>query len=141
MANACLAPQNDCELCCSRTIYHRIVKTGSPREPAWLTLGHRILAGGSFFLAVLALEELDVHVGSVHPHQLAAPIGQSGRREQQEELLEIEALDRALDRQCRVIVGNRPELAIAPPCAVDGHDADIVTAAEGDAFCALAFIG
>jgi hypothetical protein len=42
------------------------------------------------------------------------------------------------DGQDRVSVGDGVELTIAAPGAVDGHDADIIAAAEGHAIEALA---
>src|SRR4029450_1396860 len=60
----------------------------------------------------------------------SSAIGQPGRRQQQEEFLEIEALDGALDGKRRVVIRDGVQHAVASPGAVDGHDTDVITAAE-----------
>src|SRR5262245_2495516 len=67
---------------------------------------HGVLAGRAAvaLLGILALQERDVHLGAVDAHQLAAPVREPGRRQQQEEFLEIEALNGALHRQRGVVV-------------------------------------
>lgn len=50
-----------------------------------------MVVGSTALLAVLAAQELDVHLGTVDAHQLAAPVGKAGGREQQS--TEIVVLD------------------------------------------------
>src|SRR5262245_65212986 len=87
--------------------------------------GHHGVLGGRAamaFLGVLALEERDVHFGAVDAHQLAATVSESGRRQQQEEFLEVQSLDGTFYRERGVGVGNSIEHAITPPGSVDSHD-------------------
>src|SRR5579883_1083409 len=56
-----------------------------------------LLADLRSLLARLELHEADAGVAAVDPDQLAAPEGEAGRRQQQEELLGLQHVDRALD--------------------------------------------
>src|SRR6266702_6335593 len=101
---------------------------------------HGVMAGRAALLPVLAAQELDVHLGAVDAHQLAAAVGKAGGRQQQEELLQVQALDRAFHREDGVGVGDRVQLAVAAPGAIDGHDADIIAAAECYPFRAFSIL-
>src|SRR6516164_1872664 len=80
-------------------LLHRIVKQSRASHEAIRRRdrsGERLreqVSGGVLaaarLLLVLALQELDVHLGAVDAHELAAAIGQTRRRQQQEELLEV----------------------------------------------------
>src|SRR4029079_18583557 len=92
-------------------------------------------------LSVLGAQELNVHLGAIDAHQFTAAVGKSGRRQQQEELLEVQPLDRAFHGEDGVGVGNRVELAVAAPGAVDRHDADVIAAAESHALRIFSILG
>src|SRR6266851_630068 len=83
---------------------------------------------------VLSLEKLNVNLGAVDADELATPIGQTGRRQQQEEFLEIEALNGSIDGKYGVSVRYRVEQTVAAPRSVDAHDTDAISAAERHAF-------
>ena len=85
-----------------------------------------------------SLQELDVHFRAVNPDKLATAIGEAGGGKQQKELLEVQALDRAFDREHGVVVGDRVELTIPAPSPINGHDADVIATAEGHALQTLA---
>src|SRR5215470_13824193 len=76
-------------------------------------------AGG---LPLVALpQEVDADLVAIDPGELAAAIGKAGRRQQQEEFLQVQALDGTLDRQLGAGFGDVLHGAVAPPGAVDGH--------------------
>src|SRR5512143_1359872 len=110
------------------------------RQRARGSRGRVVTGGRTALLLVLAAQELDVHLRAVDAHELAAAIGETGRGQQQEELLQVQPLDRSLDREDRVGVGDGVEHAVAAPSSVDGHDADIVAAAERDTLGTLAIL-
>jgi hypothetical protein len=85
---------------------------------------------GLFHFAALRLQELDIHIGSVDANEFATTIGKTRGRQEQKELLEIEALDRAVHRQHGVIIRYGLEQTIATPRSVDSHDANIIASAE-----------
>src|SRR5664279_510638 len=64
-------------------------RTPGPHEGS----NHLVCSRARLLFLALALDELDVHLRAVHPNQFATSIGQPGRRQQQEKLLQIEALD------------------------------------------------
>jgi hypothetical protein len=72
-----------------------------------------------FLFPRLTLQELDIHFGAVDADQLTAAIGETGGRQEQKELLEVEALDRTVNRQHRIVVGNGVEKTLAAPGAID----------------------
>src|SRR6202035_1064003 len=90
---------------------------------------------------VPALQKPDIDLGAVDADELASAIGQAGGGQQQKELLEIEALNRAFDGEDGVVVRYGLEQAIAAPRSIDAHDADAIPAAEGHAFRCLAILG
>jgi hypothetical protein len=70
---------------------------------------------------------------AIDPGQLAATERQSCGRQQQEEFLEIDTLDRTLDDKACARLGHVHDAATAAPCAVNGHEPDRETALERDA--------
>src|ERR1700722_3307922 len=98
----------------------------------------RVLGNTGLLFLVLSDQKLDIDFDAVDANEFAPAIGQAGRRQQQEELLEIEALNRPLDSQHRIGIGYRIEHAVPAPRSVDAHDADAVAAAERHAL--LSFV-
>ena len=64
----------------------------------------------------------------------AAPVRASGGRQHEEELLGIQAVDRAADGELGAGIGDVPDAAFALPGAVDAHDPGVVAVPELDAF-------
>src|ERR1700744_6245973 len=85
------------------------------------------------------LQEGHADLVAIDPGQLAAAVGQPGRRQQQEELLQMEALDRALDGELGAGLGHVLHGAIAAPGAVDAHHMCRYSALEGDAVALAPF--
>ena len=72
-------------------------------------------AGGALVVLLLAgLQEGDADLVAIDPGELAAPVGEAGGRQQQEEFLQVQALDRALDRQLGAGLGDVLDGAVAP---------------------------
>lgn len=104
---------------------------------------HRLFGLGRaarLLLGVLASQETDVHLRTVDANELAPPIGETCRGQQQEELLEVETLDRPFHRQRGVGVRDRVELAVPAPGSIDRHETDVIAPAEGDPFRTLAIL-
>src|SRR3569623_3002240 len=80
------------------------------------------------------LEELNADLLAVHPAQLAAPIGEAGGRQQQEEFLQRQSFDVALHGELRSGFGNVLDEAASPPCAGDAHHVRCEAAFENDSF-------
>src|ERR1700742_2835072 len=95
--------------------------------------GFRRCALAALLLLVGQLEEGDADLVAVDPGQFAAAIGEAGGRQQQEEFLQMEPLDRSLDRELRTALRDVFHLALAPPGAVDAHHVRGNAALEGDA--------
>src|ERR1700730_634805 len=91
------------------------------------------------FLFVAWLEEIDPDLVAIDPGWRAAAIGKSGRRQQQEEFLQMQPFDRAFDGKLRAGFGDVFHDAIAPPGAVDAHHVRGYPALEGDAFALAPF--
>src|SRR3954466_63679 len=68
-------------------------------------------------------DEGHANFAAVYPRQLASAIGKAGRREHQEELVQRQALHRALDQQLGSAVGYVLQCASALPRSVDRHHA------------------
>jgi hypothetical protein len=85
---------------------------------------------GSLFLVLLSLQKLDVNFRAVDADKFASAIGQAGRRQQQKELPEIEALNGALDGKYGVVVRDGIQQTVAAPCPVNPHDTDAISTAE-----------
>src|SRR6202012_3694689 len=88
-------------------------------EPA----SNKIVGLGFHLLAALT-QEVDAHVVTVHPSEFATAIGEPGRREQKEELLQVQPFYRTLDDKGGSGIGDFLESAWASPSAVDSHDLD-----------------
>src|ERR1700687_4078566 len=70
---------------------------------------------------VAFLQKANADLISVHPDQLATPEGRAGRREQQEEFLEVKTFHRAgYDQPCATH-RHIDEMALAAPGAVNAH--------------------
>jgi len=89
-----------------------------------------LLRMGRLLFPALGLEELDVHVAAVDANEFAAAVGKAGGRQQQKKFLEVEALDRALEREQGIRIRDGLEHAITAPGSVDAHDADVIASAE-----------
>src|ERR1700738_4982705 len=72
------------------------------------------------FLVAL-LQEIDADLVAVDPTELAAAVGEAGGRQQQEEFLQVQALDGAVDREFGAGLRNVFHRAFTPPGAVDAH--------------------
>src|ERR1700735_571997 len=90
-----------------------------------------VLGNTGLLFLVLSNQKLDIDFHAVDANKFAAAISEAGRRQQQEELFEIETLNGPLDGQHRIGIGYRIEHAVPAPRSVDAHDADAVAAAEG----------
>src|SRR5262249_21628297 len=64
--------------------------------------------------------------------QLALAVGVADRREHEEELVELEVLDAAFDRDLGAALRDHLDVAFAPPGAVDPHDARLEAGLEDD---------
>jgi hypothetical protein len=72
--------------------------------------------------------------------EFASAKGRASRRQQQKELLEIEALNGALHGQDRIVVRYRLELTVPTPGPVDAHDAGAICTAERNALRCLVVV-
>src|SRR5215813_12230159 len=73
------------------------------------------------FLLVAMLEESHADLIAIDPGELAAAVGEAGRRQQQEEFLQVKALDRDLDGELGAHLRDVFHHAITAPSAVDSH--------------------
>src|SRR4029078_8524796 len=76
---------------------------------------------GRPFFPVAGLEEIDADLVAIDPGQLAAAIGKAGGGQQQEELLELQALDGTFDAELRAGFRDVFHHALSAPSAVDTH--------------------
>src|SRR5215475_5177326 len=95
--------------------------------------------GPCLFPLVALFEEVDADLVAIDPSQLAAPVGQSGGRQQQKKFLEVQALDRALDGELGAGLGDVLHRALAPPGPVDSHHMGRYPALEDDAIAFASF--
>src|SRR3954469_17050700 len=110
------------------------------RRPPWASdLGVFRPAPGRLLFLVALLQEVDPDLIAIDPGQLAAPIGQPRGRQQQEEFLQMQALDRAFDRQLGAGLGNVFHYAVTPPGAVDSHHMRRKAALEYDSISPAPF--
>src|SRR3954468_15074675 len=72
-------------------------------------------------LLAICLDKVDASRGSVDPDQLAASIGQARRRQQHEELLGRENIERPFDFDLGAGVRDIEQDAASPPGAVGAH--------------------
>src|SRR5262249_30950881 len=66
-------------------------------------------------------------------------MGVADRRQHEEELVELEVLDAALDRDLGAALRDDLDVALAPPGAVDAHDARLEPGLEHDLVGAFEF--
>src|ERR1700682_1909974 len=85
------------------------------------------------FFLVAGFEEIDADLIAIDPGQFAAAVGEAGGRQQQEEFLEMQPLDRAFDGEFRADLRDVFHDALAPPGAVDAHHMRADAALERDA--------
>src|SRR3954471_2416728 len=82
------------------------------------------LRGGCRFLLGVCGDEVHARRGAVDPDQFAAPVGEPRRRQQQEEFLGPQHVERALDLDLRTALRYVEQNATAPPRAVRAHQID-----------------
>jgi hypothetical protein len=75
----------------------------------------------------------DPDLRPIYPDQLAAPKGQSGGRQHQEEFLGLQDVKRSLDFQPRAGVRNVEQNATSTPCTVDADEIDGIALFEANA--------
>jgi hypothetical protein len=85
-----------------------------------------------FFL--VPCQKLDADLITGHSNQLASAIREAGRRQKQEEFLEIQSFDGVFDAQPRPGLRDVYHPATAAPRPVDSHDENVDAALEIDAF-------
>src|SRR3954468_8752042 len=82
----------------SQLLSSDVTQASTRNRPIRLThsaMDNRLLiCRGVALVSVLSLQELDIDLGAVDADKFASTIGEAGGRQQQKELLEIEALDR-----------------------------------------------
>lgn len=101
----------------------RATLTGLP--PRSLRSCEQRLTGSCVFVACrAAVEKSYADIFAVHSFQLASPIDEPDRREQQEELRLAEVGHRSFDHESRIRVRDIMQLTRALPGTIDGHDAD-----------------
>src|SRR5262245_4139936 len=83
-------------------------------------------------LAFRLLQEADADLVALDVDQLALAVGVADRREHEEELVELEVLDAAFDRDLGAALRDHLDVAFAPPSAVDPHDARLEASLEDD---------
>src|ERR1700732_3032419 len=79
-------------------------------------------------------QELDTDFFTGYSDQLASAICETGRRQKQEEFLQVQSFDRVLDLQPRAGLRHVNHPATAAPGAVDSHHENIDTTLKIDAF-------
>src|SRR5438270_13686701 len=85
------------------------------------------------------LDEVDAYRVAIDPGELAAPISQPGRRQQQEEFLQVQPFHRTIDGELGAGLRNIFHGAVAAPGAVDSHHMRVDAAFEGDSLALAAF--
>src|SRR5258708_23931497 len=86
-----------------------------------------------FLLLVALFEEIDADLIAVDPGELAAAVRKTRGRQQQEEFLEVQTLDRALHRELGAGLGDVFHHTIGSPGTVDTHHVRREPAFECDA--------
>src|SRR5215471_7848968 len=90
-------------------------------------------------LAFRLLQEAHADLVALDVDQLAFAVGVADRRQHEEELVELEVLDAALDRDLGAARRDHLDVAFAPPGAVDAHDARLEPRLEHDLVGAFEF--
>src|ERR1700756_2651705 len=91
------------------------------------------------FLLLARSQEGYSHLVAIDPGQLAPAVGKPGRRQQQEKLLQVKSLDRAIDSEFSAALGDVLQDAVAAPGAVDTHHMRGNPALEDDAIALAPF--
>src|SRR5579883_313228 len=99
-------------------------------------LRHEVLALGEgrarAALAFGLLQEAHADLVSLDVDELAFAVSIPDRREHEEEFVELEVLDAALDRELGAALRDHLDVALTPPRAVDAHDARLEARFEDD---------
>src|SRR5882757_188981 len=95
------------------------VRRQRPRKSS--NVGSLRAASGRLLLLVALFQKIDADLVAIDPCQLAAAIGQSCGRQQQEKFFQMQAFDRTLDSELGAGLGHIFHGAVAPPGAVDAH--------------------
>src|SRR5262249_29362228 len=90
-------------------------------------------------LSFRLLQEADADLVALDVDQLSFAVGVADRRQHEEELVELDVLDAALDRELGAARRDHLDVALAPPGAVDAHDARLEARLEHDLVGALEF--
>src|SRR5262249_28669171 len=85
------------------------------------------------------LEETDANLVAVEPDALAAPVRVAGCGQHQEELAQVDVVDRAPNPQLGAGIGHVADPAIARPGSIDRHHLRGIAAPELDARHVAAF--
>src|SRR5439155_1373400 len=83
-------------------------------------------------LAFRLLQEAHADLVALDVDELAFAVGVAHRRQHEEELVELEVLDAALDRDLGAARRDHLDVALAPPGAVDSHNARLEASLEHD---------
>ena|ERR1700722_3782666 len=97
-----------------------------------MATSRRLSCRCAFLAARRSFTKLEADFFAVDADQAAAAIGQAGRGQQQEKLLELQPLDRSFNGKPRACRRNIQQGARSPPCAIDAHDVNSVTAGESN---------
>src|SRR5215472_304859 len=110
-------------------LWNKILALGERRPCATLAFG--------------LLQEAHADLVTLDVDELAFAVGIADRRQHQEELVELEVLDAALDREFGAALRDHLDVALAPPRAVDAHDPRLEAGFEDDLIGAfeLVFLG
>src|SRR5262249_25315794 len=90
-------------------------------------------------LAFRLLQEAHADLVALDVDQLALAVGVADSRQHEEELVELDVLDAALDRELGAALRDDLDVAFAPPGAVDAHDARLEAGFEHDLVCPFEF--
>src|SRR6516164_4906505 len=105
-----------------------------------LSLGHQYLVPLRLGFRVGPVQKRDADEVAVHPGELASPVSEAGRREDEKEFFQPQPFDRALDNELGAAIRHIVDLARTLPCAVNAHDAGAVGAFEGYAGSGTLFL-
>src|SRR5262249_28530430 len=110
-------------------------RTNALRHEVLVPADHRPRATLAFRL----LQEAHADLVTLDVDQLAFAVGIADGRQHEEKLVEFEVLDAALDRELGAALRDHLDVALAPPGAVDAHDARLEPRLEHDLVGALEF--
>src|SRR5262249_14945726 len=121
--------------CAARARFKHLAATAGLRNELLVLAEHRPGAALAFRL----LQEAHADLVALDVDQLALAVGVADRRQHEEELVELDVLDAALDRDLGAALRDHLDVALAPPSAVDPHDARLEARLEHDLVGALEF--